>query len=53
MNRIDRVLVSGALAELDLRRILDIELNHVQRRIMASQGENQFIWTVRRRQRIF
>jgi ATP-dependent Clp protease ATP-binding subunit ClpB len=43
MNRIDRVLVFRALAEDDLRKILGIELNHVQRRIMASQGENQFI----------
>jgi hypothetical protein len=24
-------------------KILDIELSHVQRRIMASQGENTFI----------
>jgi ATP-dependent Clp protease ATP-binding subunit ClpB len=43
MNRIDRVLVFRALAEDDLRKILDIELNRVQRRILASQGENQFI----------
>jgi len=43
MNRIDRVLVFRALVEDDLRKILDIELNHVQQRIMASQGENTFI----------
>ena len=43
MNRIDRVLVFRPLAEDDLRKILDIELNHVQQRIMASQGENAFI----------
>jgi len=43
MNRIDRVLVFRPLAEDDLRKILDIELNHVQQRIMASQGENTFI----------
>jgi ATP-dependent Clp protease ATP-binding subunit ClpA len=43
MNRIDRVIVFRALAEDDLRKILDIELSHVQRRIMASQGENTFI----------
>jgi len=43
MNRIDRVLVFRALSEDDLRKILDIELDHVQRRIMQSQGENRFI----------
>jgi ATP-dependent Clp protease ATP-binding subunit ClpA len=43
MNRIDNILVFRALAEDDLRKILDIELNHVQRRIMATQGENRFI----------
>lgn len=43
MNRIDRVIVFQALSENDLRRILDIELNTVQRRIMASQGDNKFI----------
>jgi ATP-dependent Clp protease ATP-binding subunit ClpB len=43
MNRIDKVLVFRALAEADLRKILDIELHRVQRRIMASQGENTFI----------
>jgi ATP-dependent Clp protease ATP-binding subunit ClpA len=43
MNRIDRVLVFRTLAEDDLRKIVDIELDHVQRRIMASQGEKRFI----------
>jgi ATP-dependent Clp protease ATP-binding subunit ClpA len=43
MNRIDKVLVFRTLAEADLRKILDIELNQVQNRIMASQGENRFI----------
>jgi ATP-dependent Clp protease ATP-binding subunit ClpA len=43
MNRLDKVLVFRALTEADLRKILDIELNHVQQRIMASQGDNRFI----------
>lgn len=43
MNRIDRVLVFRALAENDLQQVLDIELNQVRRRIMASQGENKFV----------
>jgi ATP-dependent Clp protease ATP-binding subunit ClpA len=42
MNRIDKALVFRALTPDDLRKILDIELNHVRQRIMASQGENRF-----------
>jgi ATP-dependent Clp protease ATP-binding subunit ClpA len=42
MNRIDKVIVFRTLAEDDLRKILDIELERVQRRIMDSQGENKF-----------
>jgi ATP-dependent Clp protease ATP-binding subunit ClpA len=41
LNRIDNVVVFRALAEDDLRKILDIELNRVQERIMASQ-KNKF-----------
>jgi ATP-dependent Clp protease ATP-binding subunit ClpA len=43
MNRIDKVIVFRTLGENDLRKILDIELKRVQRRIMASQGDNKFI----------
>jgi ATP-dependent Clp protease ATP-binding subunit ClpA len=41
MNRIDSVVVFRALAQDDLRKILEIELNRVQQRIMDSQ-ENKF-----------
>jgi ATP-dependent Clp protease ATP-binding subunit ClpB len=43
MNRIDKVLVFRALSEADLRQILDIELDHVRQRIVASQGANWFV----------
>jgi ATP-dependent Clp protease ATP-binding subunit ClpB len=43
MNRIDRVLVFRTLAADDLRKILDIELNRVRVRIMASQREKSFM----------
>ena len=53
MNRIDKVLVFRALAQDDLRKILDIELNHVQQRIMTSQGENKFILLCTRKAKDF
>ncbi len=43
MNRIDRVVVFRTLTQDHLRRILDIELNDVQNRIMASQPDKQFV----------
>ena len=42
MNRIDRVIVFRSLTEDSLRKILDIELSHVQQRILASQGRSRF-----------
>lgn len=42
MNRIDRVVVFRALTKEHLRKILDIELNEVQGRILATQSENMF-----------
>jgi ATP-dependent Clp protease ATP-binding subunit ClpA len=53
MNRIDKVIVFRTLAEDDLRKILDIELEQVQRRIMDSQGENKFILTCTRETKDF
>jgi ATP-dependent Clp protease ATP-binding subunit ClpB len=44
MNRIDKVVVFRTLNEEDLRRILDIELNEVQNRIMASQVNKPFVF---------
>ena len=44
MNRIDKIVVFRTLSHQDLRRILDIELNEVQNRIMTSQSDKQFIF---------
>ena len=44
MNRLDKVVVFRTLTEEDLRRILDIELNEVQSRIMTSQSNRQFVF---------
>jgi ATP-dependent Clp protease ATP-binding subunit ClpB len=44
MNRIDKVVVFRTLTQNNLRQILDIELNDVQNRIMASQTDRQFIF---------
>jgi ATP-dependent Clp protease ATP-binding subunit ClpA len=44
MNRIDKVVVFRTLNDDDLRKILDIELNDVQNRIMASQTNRPFVF---------
>src|SRR6266849_1677461 len=44
MNRIDKVVVFRTLSQSNLRQVLDIELNDVQNRIMASQSDKQFIF---------
>jgi ATP-dependent Clp protease ATP-binding subunit ClpA len=44
MNRIDKVVVFRTLNQQHLKQILDIELNDVQNRIMASQSDKQFIF---------
>jgi ATP-dependent Clp protease ATP-binding subunit ClpB len=44
MNRLDKVVVFRTLNQEHLRQVLDIELGEVQNRIMASQGERQFIF---------
>jgi len=44
MNRIDKVVVFRTLNQQHLRQVLDIELNEVQNRIMASQSDKQFIF---------
>src|SRR5437763_5899331 len=44
MNRIDKVVVFRTLNQSHLRQVLDIELNDVQNRIMASQSDKQLIF---------
>lgn len=44
MNRIDKVVVFRTLTPENLRQVLDIELNEVQNRIMASQSDNPFVF---------
>ncbi len=44
MNRIDKVVVFRTLNRQHLQKVLEIELNEVQNRIMASQSDRQFIF---------
>jgi len=44
MNRLDKVVVFRTLNPQHLRQVLDIELNDVQNRTMASQSDKQFIF---------
>jgi ATP-dependent Clp protease ATP-binding subunit ClpA len=44
MNRIDKVIVFRTLQHEHLERILDIELEHVQQRIMSSAANRQFLF---------
>src|SRR5207248_1604338 len=46
MNRIDKIVVFKPLGEPELRRILDLELNQVQQRVLLSPVEKQFVFTV-------
>ncbi|MGH9652403.1 MAG: AAA family ATPase [Bryobacteraceae bacterium] len=46
MNRIDKVVVFKPLGQPELRRILDLELGHVQQRILLSPTEKCFVFTV-------
>ncbi len=46
MNRIDRTVVFGSLGELELRKILILELNIVQRRIFSSLGSGAFVFSL-------
>jgi ATP-dependent Clp protease ATP-binding subunit ClpB len=43
MNRIDKILVFHPLGESELRRILDLELESVQRRILAMGPDRLFV----------
>jgi len=44
MNRFDKVIVFRMLKREDLETILDIELGHVQERIMAATGGSPFVF---------
>lgn len=44
MNRIDRVIVFRTLQPEHLRKILDIELERVQQRVVSSTGDKKFVF---------
>ena len=44
MNRIDKVVVFKTLRAAHLQRILDLELEMVQKRILASSGSKKFLF---------
>jgi ATP-dependent Clp protease ATP-binding subunit ClpA len=46
MNRIDKLVVFKSLGEQELRRILDLELNQIQQRILRSSPDRCFAHTV-------
>jgi ATP-dependent Clp protease ATP-binding subunit ClpA len=43
MNRIDKTVVFRPLGESELRRILDVELHHLQQRIMSLGADRLFV----------
>jgi ATP-dependent Clp protease ATP-binding subunit ClpB len=45
MNRMDKVIVFRTLKRVHLEKILDIELEHVQQRIMSSAVTRQFVFS--------
>ena len=46
INRLDKIVSFKPLGERELRRILDIELNAVQQRIVSTAGNRTFMFTV-------
>lgn len=46
MNRLDHVIVFKALTEVELRRILSLELGIIQKRVLCSGEERAFVFTV-------
>jgi ATP-dependent Clp protease ATP-binding subunit ClpA len=46
MNRLDKIVVFQPLGDEELRKILDIELNLLQRRVFDSTGAGSFVFTV-------
>jgi ATP-dependent Clp protease ATP-binding subunit ClpB len=53
MNRIDKVIVFRTLSHEHLEEILDIELEHVQERIMSSAMSRKFVFSCTPRARDF
>jgi ATP-dependent Clp protease ATP-binding subunit ClpB len=45
LNRIDKVVVFQPLGSTELRKILALELNSVQRRVLSSASEAAFVFT--------
>lgn len=45
MNRLDKIVVFKPLGEEQLRKILDLELQHVQQRVFASDTACPFVFT--------
>lgn len=43
LNRVDKIVVFHPLGQNQLRKVLDIELNVVQRRVFESAGVNAFV----------
>ena len=46
VNRLDKIVVFKPLGASELRRILDIELNAVQQRIVSTDSGRSFVFTV-------
>ncbi|MCC6585476.1 MAG: ATP-dependent Clp protease ATP-binding subunit [Bryobacterales bacterium] len=46
MNRLDKVVVFKPLGDTELQRILDLELQYVQRRVFQSNPERTFVFTL-------
>ncbi|HLK48467.1 MAG TPA: AAA family ATPase [Bryobacteraceae bacterium] len=44
MNRIDKTVVFKALSQVELRKILDLELNRLQQRILSSSTTASFVF---------
>ena len=45
MNRLDKIVVFRTLGVEELRKVLDIELTFIQRRVFRASGENCFVFT--------
>ncbi len=46
MNRLDKVVVFKPLGDSELRKILDLELQYVQRRVIQSNPDRMFAFTL-------
>ena len=53
MNRLDKVIVFRSLKQEHLEQILDIELDHIQERIISSANDRQFVFRCTRPARDF